>query len=203
MSEVFGFIFPGMMILWIMFSAPNSFNDLFSEYNHKTLQRLLISTASMTEVILSKIIRCFIICLVSQFLLIVITKLLFGMKWGNPLLLIVVITCLTISITGLVAVLFGLASSKQKADIIVPVFVMFMAFVGGGMIPYGELPPFIQKIGTWTIMRQGVVAIQATNQGQPLYEIMKPCIILTIVGIILCSIGFLLLKRRFEKGEVQ
>ncbi|MBD3266767.1 hypothetical protein GF373_08865, partial [bacterium] len=176
MSEVFTIVFPGLMITWILFIAPHNFSDLYTEFRNKTLQRLLVSTATLFQIVVSKAIRCFLVCLIAKALLILVSWLFFGMKWGNLAILLFIILCVNLCITGVIAFIYGISDSSRKADVIIPIFVMSMAFVSGAMVPYNELPKSIQQVGDWSFIRWGINAIHMNIENKPFWDILRPCL---------------------------
>ena len=200
MTEIFEHVFPGMMLMWIMFIAQNTMADIYVEHDKKTLHRLLVSTPTLSQVLLSKMIRCFLICLLSEIILILITSLFFGVSWGNPLKLGFILITTNISITGLLALIYALSKTKQAADAVTVVVVLSTSLVSGSMIPYEELPPFLKTFSQFTLNRWGIMGIQSVMQAKPFFEQLKPAIILTIAGLIMTFAGTIFMKRRLEAG---
>ncbi len=202
MKEVFAFVFPSMMIMWIFFIAQNAMADIYEEKNRKTLVRLLASTATVNQILVSKMLRCFLLCLISESTLIIASWLVFGMSWGNPVYLFLVLCSANLAITGLLAFIYALAKSKQRADMISVIVILSSSFSGGGMIPFRELPGFMQIMGSMTVNRWGAVAMQAVIEAEPLLNALKPSLLLFIVGGLCTLAGVFILKRQIEAGEI-
>jgi ABC-2 type transport system permease protein len=203
MSEIFDVVFPGLMMTWVCFISQSAFTDLYEEHKTKTLQRLMVSSATLNHVILSKMIWCCLLSMIAEFLLILVTGIVFGMKWGNPLLLALVIFCVNLPVAGVLSMIFGFARSKKVAEMILPLIIISFAFIGGGMMPYNELPPFLRMLGEWSFIRWAVVAINAVNHAEPILTVLKICASLAAVGTVFIAIGMFMLKRNFESGDMK
>lgn len=202
MIEIFRYVFPGMMLMWIFFIAQNAMSDILNERSQKTLYRLLGSTASVNQVLLSKILHCFLLCLISEFLLIAATWAIYGISWGNPLTLLLILALANLAFTGIVAAVYALARSKPQADAIAVVIIMFSTFLGGGMIPFSEMPGFMQTIGNFTVNRWANLGLHVVMFTKPLIELLKPSLILLAIGLLSTLLGIVCFKKRIESGEL-
>jgi ABC-2 type transport system permease protein len=200
MIEVLKSVYPGMIVMWVMFIAPTAFHDLYEERRRQTLHRLVVSSASLHEIILSKILRSFLLCFGCFWMLILVSSLIQGMQWGNWLALTGVMTCVTFAITGVICLLCGLGRSKEQLDALIPVFVLSTGCLGGSMMPYEQMPAIMQKVGVFTINYWGIKGFRLVLDTQPMSEILLPCLILAGVGLVTTSAGLYLLQKRFQQG---
>ena len=202
MIEIFRYVFPGMMLMWIFFIAQNAMSDILNEKGQKTLYRLLGSTASVTQVLLSKVLHCFLLCLISEFLLIAATWAIYHISWGNPLTLLLILALANLAFTGIVAVVYALAKNKVQADAIAVVIIMFSTFLGGGMMPFEQMPGFMQSIGSFTVSRWANVGLHIVMYSNPLIELLKPSLVLLTIGLLSTLVGIVCFKKRIESGEL-
>ncbi len=200
MGEIFQYIFPPMMLFWIFFIAQGAMVDIYTESEKKTLQRLFVTTATMNQILIAKILRCFLLCFIAEGLLVLITRILFGMEWGNILLLIAVFFCINLNITGMLVCIHALAKTRQLSETITIILLLSLAFFGGGMVPFDELPNFMKSIGEFTPIRWGVLGINGVMHTQSLSNYIRPCLALLIGGMIMGAVGSTILKRRIESG---
>ena len=180
----------------------NPLVDLYEERDNKTLMRLMSTSASVNQIVLGKIIRCFLICFIVEILLVLVTMMLFGIKWGNPLWLTVVAFTMNMSITGTLALVYGLMKSKDGSNAVILIVVLFTAFMSGSLFPFENMPEFLQKIGEWVFNRWGIVGIRGVMNGLSLDKILPSIVKLFTYGIVTTLLGSWFLKRRMESGEV-
>jgi ABC-2 type transport system permease protein len=201
-NDVFEYIFPGLMLLWICFIANGSFVDIFEEYKAQTMARLITSGVTIGDILVSKILRCLAICWICQLLLILFTGVVFDVGWRNPLLLLVLLTSFNVCLIGILALVYGYARSSDMANSIMVFVILISAFLGGSFIPFKELPQALQNIGQWTMLRMGSYGIESIFQARSLWEVVRPSLFLTGAGLILMTLGVRVMRRRFETGNV-
>lgn len=201
MSDIFTMIFPGMMLMWVSIIAQTTISDIFLETKKQTLSRMLASNVTLRQIIVSKLLRCFLLSLICEVILIGLTWLLFGVNWKNPFLLAVVLFSFNISLTGLLAVIYGYSKTTDMANAITVFFIMVSSVLGGSFMPFDQLPAILQSIGNLTIIRQGIYGIESIFRSRPLWEVFRPSIYLVLFGGLGVWIGTMILSKRIQSGK--
>ena len=202
MTEVFEYIFPALMLMWVCFIANGVFADIFEEYRANTMARLLSSGVSIWEVMLSKIIRCVAVCWICELFLILFTWVVFDVGWRDPVMLFAVLTSFNLLLTGFLAVVYGYARSTDLANAIIVFFLLLSSVLGGAMVPFQELPRFLQRIGQWSLIRIANSGIESIFASRGLWEALRPSLMMAGAGLVLTAVGLAVMRRRFESGEV-
>ncbi len=200
-EEIFSYMFPGLMLMWVFFIAQNTLADLYEERDNKTMMRLMSTAASVNQIVLGKIIRCFLICFIVEILLVLVTIMLFGIKWGNPFWLTVVGFTMNMSITGTLALVYGLMKSKDGSNAVIVIVVLFTGFISGSFFPFENMPKFMQNIGEWVFNRWGIVGMRGVMSGNSLDKIIPSILKLFAYGMVTTFLGSWFLKRRMESGD--
>ncbi len=68
--------------------------------------------------------------------------------------------------TGLLALIYSLARTREQANVMSSVILLVFAMVGGSMFPFENLPGFLQMAGQFTPNRWGVLALQGGGRIQ-------------------------------------
>jgi ABC-type multidrug transport system permease subunit len=202
MKEVFEFVFPGLMLMWVCFIANGVFADIFEEYKAKTISRLISSGVALWEILLSKILRCTVICWICELLLILFTWIVFDVGWKNPIMLFIILTSFNLFLIGFLSLVYGYSRSTELANGIVVFFLLISSVLGGSLIPFRELPQALQKIGRWTMIRMGNYGIESIFYSRGIWEVIRPSLFLIAVGTLLMGLGVIVLRKRFESGKV-
>ena len=87
MSDFLLILLPGAMYFWILFIGQGAMQEVLQEQESRVLPRILACPVTPGQYVLSKMLRCFVLCSLAAVLLLVSSALLFGVKWGNPLML--------------------------------------------------------------------------------------------------------------------
>lgn len=202
MNEVFEYVFPGMMLMWVCFIAQGVYADIFVEYKANTLSRALASGVTLRQFLLSKMLRCLVVCWVCELLLILFTGLVFGVGWRHPLLLSMLLTAYNLLLVGLLSLIYAGVRSPEAANAIVVFLFLVAAVLGGSFIPFSDLPGALQHVGRWTMIRQADAAIESLMRSGPAWDALRPSLILAGVGMVLAGLGNRVLRRRIETGSL-
>jgi len=202
MKEVFEFVFPGLMLMWVCFIANGVFADIFEEYKAKTISRLISSGVTLWEILLSKIFRCIVVCWVCELLLILFTWIVFDVGWKNPTMLFIILTSFNLFLMGFLSLVYGYSRSTELANGIIVFFLLTSSVLGGSLIPFRELPQALQTIGRWTMIRMGNYGIESIFNSRGVWEVLRPSLFLIAVGTLLIGLGTIVMRKRFESGKV-
>ncbi len=142
MSDFLLILLPGMMYLWVLFIGQGPMQEVLQERDNHVLSRILASPVTLPQFVLSKMLRCFVLCALGLLLLVLLTALLFGVHWGSPRVLGVVIAACALSMTGLLAFLYSMARTREQATVMPSVILLMIAMAGGNMFPFENLPRF-------------------------------------------------------------
>ena len=199
-KNVFIYMFPGIMYFWLFFIGQSPMQEILNERERHTLGRMLAAPVSVLEFLLSKMIRCFLLCASTQALLLVVSTFLFGIRWGNPLLLGASVLACALSVTGFLAFIYSLVKTQEQAYSFSSGIIIVCALVGGSFFPFNSLPGFLKAVGWFSPNRWGILSIQTIAWSQPLDGLVKSLIILCAIGLVGSVTAFILLYRRLTGG---
>lgn len=202
MKDIFQLMFPGLMLMWMFFNAQNLMSDIFIERDKKTLFRLSATTVTTSQFIISKILRVLVVCSISEFLLIVFTWLVFGVNWGNPLYLAIVLTSCNTAFIGVVALIYSLTKTLNAANALATALILTFSIVGGSLMPFEEMPSMMQSLGSFTVNRQGIMAIHALMYDRDFSIWLYASLRLFIVGMVFISFASFRIYQRITAGEM-
>jgi ABC-type multidrug transport system permease subunit len=200
MSDFLLILLPGAMYFWLLFIAQVPMQEVLQENENLILPRILACPVTPGQYVLSKMLRCFALCCLAVLLLLGATALLFGIRWGNPLMLAAVVGAWAASMTGLMALIYALVRTREQANVLSPLVLLTLAMLGGSMFPYENLPGFLQRLGQYTPNRWAVLALQAVVHAKPLAELGPPVAALLALGIGGGLLAYALFQRQVTQG---
>ena len=200
MSDVLLILLPGAMYFWILFIGQSPLQEVVQEQESRIVSRVLACPVTPGQYVLSKMLRCFTLCSLAAVLLLITSGLLFGIRWGNPLKLLLVILFWSGSMTGLLSLIYALAATREQANVFSPVVLMIFAMLGGSMFPYENLPGFLRMLGQYTPNRWAVLALQGVVRAKPMAELVTPLVGLLALGLGGGVLAYFLFHRRLAKG---
>lgn len=198
MNEVFEAIFPGMMFFWVLFVGQTPMQEVINEKEIRTLERILATPATVSQFVLSKLLRAFILCAAIQGILIAISAWGFGIHWGNPAFLSLVIVANAMGMTGMLAFVYSLARTREQANTLSTISLLIFSIIGGSMFPFEQLPRFLQAVGQFSPNHWGIIALQSVTRGKPLIDVAGPLAMLIGLGIGGSVGAYLLFQRQFR-----
>ena len=198
--SVYGHILPAMAVMFLLFICNIVFEDLLREKEKGTLLRMSISPMKITDFIWSKILTSAAIGIICTFTLIVLGRIIFSIRWGNSILVILIVFSLNIMMAGFISFLYTFIRTERQAGAIIPPIVIVMALLGGSMTPVENFPPFIQNFSKLTVNYWGIKAFHLTITGNPLQQILPIILGMIVAGILFSLIGAYFLNRSLRKG---
>jgi ABC-2 type transport system permease protein len=201
MSDILLILLPGAMYFWVLFIGQGPLQEILQEKESQVLPRILACPVTPSQYVLSKMLRCFVLCGIALVLLMVASALMFGIRWGNPLKLALVVAAWAFSMMGLLAVVYASVRTREQANVFSPLVLMVIAMLGGSMFPYENLPGFLQILGQFTPTRWAVLALQAVAHARPLAEVARPFAGLFAVGALGSLLAFFLFEGKLSAGR--
>ena len=129
-----------------------------SERRQGTLKRLRAAPLSRSQILLGKLLPCFVLSLCQGLFLLAAGKLVFGMKWGpeewplakQVLLLVPVVFASSWAAMGLALLIASLARTETQVAIYGTLLVLVLAGISGCLMPTELLPELMREISLTT-----------------------------------------------------
>ena len=198
--NVSSYILPAIAVMFLLFICNVVFEDILREKESGTLLRMTVSPLKLSEFIWSKILTSAAIGVICTLALIVLGRLIFSIRWGNPPLVFAVILCLNIMMAGFIAFLYSFVRTERQAGAVLSTVILVMALLGGSMIPVDNFPPLIQNFSKLTLNYWGIQAFHKTMLYDPIREIIPILLGMIIVGLLLSALGSHFLNKSLRKG---
>ncbi len=142
----------GMAVMFILFSAMYGAFSLLDERNNMTLARLLSTPTSKFSILGGKLVGTFFVGVLQFTALVVATRLIFGVQWGESILGIIILVVATVlASTGMSIFIASIAKTTKAAAAMSQMLIQGMAALGGSMIPLAVFPDWMKNISQFTI----------------------------------------------------
>jgi len=117
-----------------------------AERTHGTLVRLRAAPLTRGQILLGKVLPCFLVSLVQGAFLLVAGKLVFGMSWGpQPWLLIPVVVCTSVAAVGLAMLVASVARTETQVAVYGTMLVLLLGGVSGSLMPRELMPEAMRR----------------------------------------------------------
>ncbi len=200
-SNPLAYFAPALAILFLMFSLFDAANSILEEEREGTLARLMSTPTAFAPVLGGKIGGVFLTGLLQLSILILASRLLFGLQWGDSplgLALIAIATVAAASSLGVFIVAF--ARDASQAGFIGAAVALVSAILGGTFIAAQQYPQWLQPFSKLTINRWALDGFTSlTLRGQGLVAILPDIAVLSAFACAFFALALWRLPQRFVR----
>jgi ABC-type multidrug transport system permease subunit len=178
-----------------------------AERRQGTLKRLRAAPVTRGQILLGKMLPCYVLSVGQGLFLLLMGRLLFGMRWGPedwPLwqqvgwILAVVLTT-SLAVMGLAMFVAAVARSEIQVALLGAVAVLVLALIGGCVLPRDMMPEQTQKISLITPHGWALDAYRELLNADPKYDpnlkiVGRACGVLSLFGLVLLGGAWGLLR---------
>jgi len=179
-----------MGVMYILFGVSIASQGILVERREGTLARLRTTPTTAGDIIGGKLLATFLTGFTQLSLLVVFTRAFYGVRWGSPLLLAVMISATALAAAGLGTLIAALARSPESAEALAPAVILPMSFLGGSMWPIYAMPPWLDTASRLSFNRWALDGFLAIMDGATTAAaIAQPVAILLGMGVVCLAIG--------------
>jgi ABC-2 type transport system permease protein len=194
--DILAYLAPGMALMFLMYTVSYGGRSLLQERNQGTLPRLLISPTSSAQVLGGKVFGVFLTGCAQMTILIASTSLLFQLKWGDTLGVVVLVLATVFAATGWGMLLTSVVRSPAQMGSLGSALMLTFGILGGSFISLQNMPPFVQTLSKITPNAWGLDGFTTLAQGGTLSDISTPITALLTMGAALFIVAVVLFNRQ-------
>ncbi len=180
----------GMGVMYLLFGVSMASQSILVERREGTLARLRTTPTESADIVGGKLLATFLTGLAQFSLLVLFTRIFYGVQWGSPLLLIMMIGATALAAAGLGTFLAALARTPEVVESLAPAIILPMSFLGGAMFPIYVMPPWLEHVSRLTFNRwamDGFLAIMAGAETPA--AIWQPLLALFAMSLVFLTVG--------------
>lgn len=201
--DLIGWMYPGMVVMGLLFTGINQMKDLPREGARGTLRRQLASPVGAGAVLAAKLLATAVVVAAAQIILIGIGTLAFGLQWRSLSSLAWASLLLVGGVLGFCAILFSIARTERQGDAFGGVVVMLMSMMGGAFIPVQAMPDWLKSFAPFTFNYWGNEALRAAAAGGAGQTgLASAALALTAFALVGILAGMTLMRVRHVTGAV-
>jgi ABC-2 type transport system permease protein len=185
---------PGMALLFLMYTVTRGGAQLLAERDGGTLARLLISPTAMSAVLGGKVVGIFLTAVAQVAILIASSTVLFDLRWGDPLGLVLLVPAVALAATGWGLLLTALVKTPQQVAGLGSAVMLVFGVLGGSFGNF-QLPEALQAFGRITPNAWGIQGFAALGNGGALTDVLPNVLALLAIATITFAIAIVLFQR--------
>jgi ABC-2 type transport system permease protein len=180
----------GMGVMFILFGSMYGAFSLLDERRQMTLARLLATPTSKISILGGKLGGVFLIGILQFTVLVAVTRLLFGVHWGNSIPAIIALMAATVfAATGMSIFIAAIAKTHRSVAAISQLLIQGMAVLGGSMIPLMSMPKALQAASKFTINNWAISGFNSLMLDKGLSSVVANCGVLAGIGLVFLALG--------------
>lgn len=193
--DVLAYLAPGMALLFLMYTVSNGGRSILQERAQGTLPRLLVTPTTNAQVLGGKLLGIYLTGLAQMGILIGASSLFFGLRWGDPLGVVILIVAVVAAATGWGSLLAAIAKTPAQVATMGSAIMLTFGILGGSFISI-PLPSPINLLARLTPNSWGQEGFATLGLGGTLAEIGTPILALLIMAAVLFAIATVLFRRQ-------
>jgi ABC-2 type transport system permease protein len=194
--NVLSILAPGMALLFLMYTTTNGGRSILSERAMGTLPRLLVAPTSSSQVLGGKAIGIYLAGVAQVSILILASALLFQLRWGDPLAVVVLILATVFGASGWGMLVASVCRTPGQVASIGTALMLTFGILGGSFIAIEGMPPLVQALSRLTPNSWGLDGFTTLALGGSLTDILPNVLALLVMGVVLFTIAVLVFSRK-------
>lgn len=190
----------GMALLYLIFTANTGTEGMLEEKRQHTLSRVLSTPTSRSQVLLGKLVGIFAIAALQFAMIIILTRVLYGVNWGASVpAVIVMATATVLAGAGLSTLIAALARTPEQAGSIGPAVALIYSLLGGTMWPVYNMPAWMNSVSRLTFTRwaiEGFTSLMVNGGG--VSSILRPVGVCLAMAAVFLLISVTVLNRNYQ-----
>lgn len=193
--SIMAYFAPGMAMLFLFFIVGEGARSIVVERDEGTLPRMLAAPINSSSVLVGKTLGVFVLGVVSLTTVWLVTSLVFGVDWGDPVGVALVIVAVVISIAGISLLITGVSRTRAQAEATTIIAALGFAVLGGTFfVAAGGLVAFTRW---FTPNGQALAAfIDLSAGGASAVDVLPRVLLLVASGLVTGAIGLVALRRK-------
>ncbi|MGB7094471.1 MAG: ABC transporter permease [Anaerolineales bacterium] len=196
-QKVLGQLMAGQMVFFAFFAGAFSMMSILREDEEGTLARLFTTPVGHTSILTGKFLSVFLSVIVQGVVLIVAANYAFGINWGEPLAVVLVLTGQVIVAAGLGVVLISFVKTTQQGGPVLGAGLTALGMLGGLFTANISMPEAFTMLANFTPQGWVIKSWRVVMNGQPISDLLLPFAVMTAMGIVMFVIGAMMFRKRY------
>jgi len=189
------YIAPGFALLFLMYTVSLGGKTLLTERQEGTLTRLMTTPTGPSQVLVGKMVGTYMLGLAQMTILITASALLLGLRWGDPLAMVILLLTTVAAATGWGMLLAAFSRTPGQVSSIGMAMTLLFGLVGGSFFG-GVMPGVIGYIGMLTPNYWGQKGFNTLANGGNMQDLLPVYAATLVMAAILLVISIFIFRRK-------
>ena len=156
---------PANLVLFLFLNSVASAGLLVDARRLGVLPRMLVSSTAKAAIVSGQALGRLAICALQALIVIAGTRLVLGVRWGDPLVVLAVVALFSAVAASTSVVTAALLRTREQVLFLAPPVAIVLGMLGGCMWPLRVVSPTLRTVGHVTPHAWAVDALEATIRG--------------------------------------
>ena len=194
--DILAYLAPGMALMFLMYTVSYGGRSILAEKTQGTLPRLLVSPTNASQILGGKVFGIFLTGAAQMLILIGASSLLFQLKWGDPIGVIVLVFAAVFGATGWGMFITALARTPAQVANVGMSITLIFGIMGGSFISLDQMPPAIQTFSKIAPNSWALDGFTTLGLGGTLADLSSPIAALLTMGTVLFLVSVVLFGKK-------
>ncbi len=194
--DILAYLAPGMALMFLMYTVSYGGRSILAEKTQGTLPRLLVSPTSASQILGGKVFGIFLTGAAQMLILIGASSLLFQLKWGDPIGVIVLVFAAVFGATGWGMFITAMARTPAQVANVGMSITLIFGIMGGSFISLDQMPPAIQTFSKIAPNSWALDGFTTLGLGGTLADLSSPIAALLTMGTVLFLVSVVLFGKK-------
>ena len=200
MATIIGLIVAGMMVFFVFFTGAASAESILQEEEAGTLPRLFTTPTPLSTILGGKFVATFVMLAVQVVVLVVVTALIFGIDWGEPLPVAMVTLGLVVLASSFGIFVTSLLKGTRQTGIVSGGVMTVMGMVGMLSVFTATTPDGSSAMSTASLFVPqgwGIRGWRLLLEGGGVEDIWLTVVVMLVLGLVFFLLGVLKFRKRY------
>ena len=194
--DILAYLAPGMALMFLMYTVSYGGRSILAEKTQGTLPRLLVSPTNASQILGGKVFGIFLTGAAQMLILIGASSLLFQLKWGDPIGVIVLVFAAVFGATGWGMFITAMARTPAQVANVGMSITLIFGIMGGSFISLDQMPPAIQTFSKIAPNSWALDGFTTLGLGGTLADLSSPIAALLTMGTVLFLVSVVLFGKK-------
>ena len=197
MKKMLGMMMAGQMAFFAFFSGAYAMMSILQENEEGTLARLFTMPVKRVKILAGKFLAVFLLVVMQGIVLIVVAHFAFGIRWGDPLPVILALSGQVAAATGLGVLLISFVQTSRQGGPVLGGGLTALGMLGGLFTANINMPEAFTRLAFFTPQGWVIQGWKIVLNGQPLADLVLPLGVMLAMGAVMFAIGAVRFGKRF------
>ena len=197
LQRMIGQMAAGQMAFFAFYTGAYSMMSLLREDEEGTLARLFATPTGRIGILAGKLLAVILSVIVQGLVLMLAAHFAFGVDWGQPATVGLTLIGQVAAASGLGVLLIAFVKTTRQAGPVLGGGLTVLGMLGGLFSGAVAMPDAFTRLADFTPQGWVMKAWKLSLEGQPPTEVLAPCAVLVVLGVVFFAAGAWRIQRRF------